>query len=190
MWLGPEFWAAILGAIVGAAAGALPAWLLARKAARDATLLEEKRQQREDRLAGTRLFLAISHVANDVFSARGQVEKMLLERPAPDSHNGQIHKRISVLSGAQMEPVNPFADLDLAMIANSEGVDLVNAIEFLGRCYQSQCSLFGEYRLQKQRLFEVYEKAKERSAGSAEGLSNYTDRCAVFCHASKPRSDH
>lgn len=174
MWLGPEFWSAIIGAIVGAAAGAVPSWLLSRKAARDAASLEDVRNRKEDRLAGTRLFLAITYVANDIFSARKQVEKMLLERPSPESHNGHIHKRLSVLSGARVVPVNPFDNLDLAVIATSDDVELVNSIEFLGRCYETQCSIFADYRLQKQRLFEIYEKAKERSASTSEGLANYT----------------
>jgi len=171
--MGGEFWAAIVGAVVGAVASAVPAWLLARKASAETLRRDSEERRRADRVSGLQFFLVLSQVGNDVLSARNQVEQMLSERPIGSDERAPVQRRISILARSPLSPHNPFSDCDLAIFAHSEGIELINRVELLGRSYQTQISLFAEYRTQKQRLFEVYEQAKERKQ-SSKGTTIYT----------------
>ncbi len=167
IYFGSEFWAAIVGAIVGSASGAIPAYLLARKASKEEAERIEAERAHERRLAGIRFYSVLTSVANDTLSTRQQIEWMINSRD-----ESKLHKRVSALAGARSEIQNPFAQLDLSVFANKSGIDLINRVDLLGRAYETQIALLHEFRAKKERLFEIYESAKERHEG-ADGKTTY-----------------
>lgn len=172
MIISSEFWAAITGALVGAVASAVPSWLLARSAKEITLTRDLKDRKRVDHLAGTRLFLTLSKVGNDILSTRLQVENMLVSRPIMRDEESPHQRRLSVLSGKSQEPKNPFDDCDLAILANKEGIDLLNALEHLGRCYQTQIAIFADYCKAKESAFELYEQAESHEV-IENGITKY-----------------
>lgn len=164
MIISSEFWAAIAGALVGAVASAVPSWLLARSAAKITLKRDLEDRKRVDHLAGTRLFLILSKVGNDILSTRLQIENMLATRPIRDDEEAPFQRRLSVLSGSPQVPYNPFDDCDLAILANKDGIEFLNVIEHLGRCYHSQTGIFADYRKAKESIFELYEQVERQEA--------------------------
>jgi len=166
-----EFWAAIVGALVGAFVGAFPSWLLAKRASAETLKRDQESRDREDRVKGLQFYLTLSKIGNDIFSTRGQIAEMLDHEIRSDEAY-PIQAKLSVLSGAETDVKNPFDHLDLCVFANTEGIEMINRIDLLGRCYTTQISLFSDFKVLKQRLFEIYEQAKSRET-NADGLTTY-----------------
>lgn len=162
-----EFWAAIVGAVVGAACSAIPAYALARKASREEEQRVKDEREYQLRLNGIRFYAVLTSVANDILSLRQQIESMIDTRD-----DIQLHRRLSSIAGARTDLSNPFAALDLALFADKSGIDLINRVDLLGRSYETQISLLQEFRDKKERLFEIYETAIERVSGP-DGKTTY-----------------
>ncbi len=165
--LGSEFWAAIVGAIVGSAGSAIPAYLLARNASREETERNRDERRHQKRLVGIRFYAVLTSVVNDILSTRQQIDLMIDTRD-----ESKLHKRLSALAGTRTDLKNPFAYLELSAFADETGIDLINRIDLLGRPYETQIALLQEFKIKKERLSEIYEGAKERHEGP-DGKTTY-----------------
>lgn len=121
------------------------------------------------------LYLALTRVGNDVLSARQQIEEMVA-RPIRKGDRFPNQRRLSAFSGGPNIATNPFSDLDLSPLATRDGIELINQLDLLGRCYSTQIAILNDFRLQKERLFELYEQADEAAVGDAETLTFKLDR--------------
>jgi hypothetical protein len=166
---------AILGGVIGALAGGIPAYYLSKSATQEALRRDQLSRDANDRLSGLQLYLALSRTGNDVFSARQQIDEMLA-RPVSEGDKFPTQRQLSVFSGGNSSTINPFAELDLSPFAAANGIELINQLDLLGRCYVTQIVIISDYRTHKERLFELYELSAEADAKDAETLVFKLDR--------------
>ena len=139
---------AVVGGIIGALAGGIPAYFLSKSASKEMSVRDENAREAVDRLAMLRLYLTLSHVGNDVLSARKQIDNMVM-RPVGEDEQFPTQRRLSAFAGMQNVATNPFSDLDLSPLASAGGIELINQLDLLGRCYFTQISILIDFRIHK-----------------------------------------
>lgn len=179
---------AIVGGIIGALAGGIPAYFLSKSASKEMSVRDESARKSVEHLAMLRLYLTLFHVGNDVFSARKQIDAMVL-RPVGEDERFPTQRRLSAFAGMQNVATNPFSNLDLSPLASVDGIELINQLDLLGRCYLSQISILNDFRNQKERLFELYEQSEEAAINSSETFTFKLDR-QQFATKLKVREAH
>jgi hypothetical protein len=161
---------AVVGGILGALAGGIPAYFLSKSASREISARDKVARESIERLAMLRLYLALSQVGNDVLSARQQIDEMAM-RPVSEDDKFPSQRRLSAFSGMQSVVANPFLDLDLSPLASQNGIELINQLDLLGRCYIAQVAILNDFRIHKERLFELYEQSEDAQIGGPETIT-------------------
>jgi hypothetical protein len=152
-----EWWdliPAIVGGIIGALAGGIPAWLLARRGSKE-NLARDKEQRTEKELASAfRVFTKLSMIINDLTSTLLQIEEMLL-RPVDPDDESPTQRRVSAFAGAESEPTLMFTADDLYVLIAAGEVDYLTDLDLLGRRYAANLRTMHTYAQLKSKLHDL-----------------------------------
>lgn len=154
-----EFWSAIVGAVAGASASAVPAYLLAKR-----TSNELKRRDDESRIAlqksvAYKCFSKLMHVTNSLLSLEKQLSAMVL--------NGRdtsepISRRISAFSGLSESDFVYFDSDEIALFVSAGKIEYANELQLLARFNAAILTSLNEYKFAKGKLREFLHQTEIR----------------------------
>lgn len=124
---------AIVGGVIGALAGGIPAWLLAKRQS-DETLKRDKQERLDqEKTAASRVFVKLSILANSILSLKKQIDDMD-ERAERDGRSDmRLFERVSPIVGLDIEKPVEFTAEDLSMFVAAKRVDYVDDLLLLAR---------------------------------------------------------
>jgi gas vesicle protein len=138
---------AMVGAVVGALAAGVPAYLIANKQSKETLKRDTAERLRRDKLAANRVFSKLSQITNEILDLRVQIEAMLKrEIKSGDSFPNQ--RRISVIVGHGEDTINFDAD-ELSIFVSKADGDLINDLELLRRRRNALMVQLAEFRQRK-----------------------------------------
>lgn len=138
---------AVVGALVGALAAGVPAYLIANKQSKETLKRDAEERLRRDKLAANQVFSKLSQITNEILDLRLQIETMLKREIAPgDSFPNQ--RRISVIVGHGEDLINFDSD-ELSIFVSKADGDLLNDLELLRRRRNALMVQLAEYRQRK-----------------------------------------
>ncbi len=148
---GYEWWdliPAILGGIIGALAGGLPAYALAKRATKEALARDSKVRDELDRAKAFRIFGTLQAIVNSFFTTRMMIDEML-ERPIDPNERAPIQKRVNAMVGFTGEMSFLFHPDDLALLVAANHPDYLTDLELVSRRHaaiMSGLQSFGEFK--------------------------------------------
>jgi hypothetical protein len=138
---------AIVGALIGALAAGVPAYLIAERQSAETLKRDNDERERRDKLSANKVFVKLMQICNEFLDTRKQIERMLT-LPVSADDRFPIQRRVSVLVGLNSEPMTFEAD-ELAIFVSKTDVDLINDLELLRRRRNALVIQFGEYKDRK-----------------------------------------
>jgi hypothetical protein len=160
---GQEWWdlvPAIVGGVIGALAGGLPAWFLANKASKEAFARDKETRLQQELAAGFKIFSKLSVMVNDLASTLMQIEEML-ERPFDPNDESPTQRRISAFAGANPEPELQFTADDLYVLVAAKETDYLTELDLFGRRYAANVRSLHTYGLLKAKLHDTIASSED-----------------------------
>ena len=148
-WFGTEFWSAIVGAIVGASASAIPSFLLARRASKEVLERDAAKRDEDDRLAVYRIFALLDHLGNQLLGIRSHVEDMYTSLPFEDGEEYPVQRRLMPMVGLSEADLISFDDSDFYIFAKKGSANLISDIRLLVRRFNADIHSILAYGRQK-----------------------------------------
>lgn len=165
---------AIVGGIIGALAGGIPAWLLARRESNE-NLRRDKEQRVEQELAAAfRIFTKLSIMVNDLASTLIQIEEMLL-RPVDPNDEAPTQRRISAFAGAASEPELPFAPEELQILLAADEADYLMQLDLFARRYAGNLRALHTYGELKSKLHDLMAESEQVKFGPGNTILTKID---------------
>ena len=144
---GGDWWElvpAVLGGIIGALAGGLPALWLAKRASREADTLSRVSRDQEDLAKAFRLFAVLSSIVNSFFSTRMQIDEMLAQ-PAKPADRTPYQRRIQGLVGFSGEQTLDFNADDLALLVAAKASNYLMQLTLISRRHSALMATLSSY---------------------------------------------
>lgn len=139
---------AVVGGIIGALAGGLPALWLAKRASKENAARERSLRDEEELAKAFRLFAVFSSIMNSFFSTRMQIDDMLAQ-PAKVGDTTSYQRRIKGLVGFSGEQSLEFNANDLALLVAAKASDYLVKLTLISRRHSAvmaALSSYAEYR--------------------------------------------
>lgn len=115
---------AIVGGIIGALAGGLPAWLLAKRASNETLARDRLAREDSDFASVFRIHTKLGAMVNDLAATTLQVREML-ERPFDPRDESPTQRRVSAFAGKQARRDLTFAPEELAVLVSAEKLTIL-----------------------------------------------------------------
>lgn len=163
---------AVVGGVIGALAGGIPAWLLARRSSKE-SLSRDREIRKEAQLAAAfRIFTKLSMMVNDLASTLMQIEEML-KRPVDPYDESPTQRRVSAFAGASSEAERFSAD-ELAILVAANETDYLTELDLFGRRYQAFLRTLGTYGQLKSKLHDLLSQSEDLQFGPGDTLRSRT----------------
>lgn len=143
---------AIIGGVIGALAGGIPAWLLARKASKET--LERDREQRVAREKALAFSVSVKLVVivNSVLSLRGHVKGCLSLLDTPE-HKHMVPWQVLIpMVGHTDEGDTRFTAEEMAIFMAADEMEYLRDIMLLAQRHAAAIASFREYRVARDGL--------------------------------------
>lgn len=128
---------AAVGALIGAAAAAIPAFLLAKKASSEVLTRDQEIRDRDDETTGYRVYTLLEHLANQVISFRSHVEEMISAVPIGEDEEFPLQRRILPMVGTSAADVVSTDRTDLQVFIKHKEAKFVSELFGFIRRYNS-----------------------------------------------------
>ncbi|MGP1352551.1 MAG: hypothetical protein ACTS1Z_04450 [Parasphingopyxis sp.] len=138
---------AAIGAIVGAFAGGVPAYLIAKRQSNETLKRDAEERLRHDKINANRVFSKLLQMSNELLDLRRMIEDML-ERPVDPEDRFPNQRRVSVIVGTEITPVE-FDAAELQIFVSERHVELINEIDLLRRRRNALFVQLNEFRERK-----------------------------------------
>lgn len=142
---------AIVGGVIGALAGGIPAWLLARRASKETAEREQISREEQQIALLFRLHAKLGIILNDLSSTLLQIREML-DRPLPSGHPAPNQGKISAFAGKHSDPDVTFKPDELSVLLAYDEADFLTDLDLLGRRYAAILSSLETYSQLKSEL--------------------------------------
>ena len=164
---------AIVGGIIGALAGGIPAWLLARRASREA--LERDRLNREEveLVQVFRVHTKLGIMVNDLTSTLLQIREMLARSYDPRDES-PTQRRISAFAGKNFKTEAAFAPDELAIFMSAARPEYLTELDLFSRRYFADMEILDTYGRLKAELHDLVSDSDELRFGEGDRVSTST----------------
>ncbi|MBL8656932.1 MAG: hypothetical protein JNJ92_06170 [Altererythrobacter sp.] len=161
---------AIVGGIIGAFAGGIPAWLLARRASKE-TLLRDRLSREEAELAKvysahTKLGVMVNDLVTTVLLVRD-----MMTRPVDPRDESPTQRRVSAVAGKQLRPELLFSPDDLAIFIAANQPDYLSELDLFSRRYAADMNVLETYGVLKAELHNLISDCPEIRFGRGDAVS-------------------
>lgn len=165
---------AVVGGVIGALAGGIPAWLLARRESKE-TLRRDKEQRTEQDLAAAfRIYTKLSMMVNDLASTLIQIEDVLT-RPVEPNDEAPTQRRISAFAGASSEPELSFTAEDLYVLVGAGEADYLTELDLFARRYSVNVRTMHTYAQLKTKLHDLIAESEDIKFGPNDTIYTKTN---------------
>jgi hypothetical protein len=172
-----EWWdlvPAIIGGVIGALAGGIPAWLLARRQSNE-TLRRDREQRTETELAAAfRIFTKLSLMVNDLASTLIQIEASLA-RPADPHDESPTQRRVPAMAGAPSDTDLAFTAEDLYVLIAAREEDYLADLDLFGRRYSANVRALYTYGGLKSKLHDLIAESEQIEFGPGDQIFTRID---------------
>lgn len=160
-----EYWdlvPAIVGGVIGALAGGIPAWLLAKRQS-DETLRRDREQRIESQKAlAFAVVVKLLHIINSTVSLNNHVKSCLAVRNAPDhAHMEPWQVLVPMIGHTDDEGSIRFTAEEMAVFAAANEYDLMQDMMLLAVRQSSSLSTFKEYCVMRNEFRAIGPKPAE-----------------------------
>jgi hypothetical protein len=139
---------AIVGAIVGAAAAAIPVWFLARSASKETLARDLAERADAKRLSAYQAFVKLQLITNRCGSLRSQIEAMIRTADSEGHTAIPLWQKLRPLVGFAVEPLG-FEAEDMLLFVSARQFDFVGRLLLLAERYNAlieSLKLYGDRR--------------------------------------------
>lgn len=147
-----EFVAAIAGAVVGALGGAVPAYLLARRASKEARKQGEAAQRERERAIAFSLYVKIAEVNNGLYTICSMINDLLYQAHLEGRQKDKLWQRLPPLAGWRDESNFRFSSDEIALLIAAKEIDLANELMILDKRYEATTNNAFEYSRRREEL--------------------------------------
>lgn len=135
-------WASVIGALVGSATAAIPAYLLARKTSVETLERDRISRSEAQRLATLRAFIKIQRIVNGIETLHRGIEGMI-EQANAKGHRGWLWQKVMPMTGFTSDLVRFEADEVLVFV--SRDAEYLNDLLLAAERYNALQSSFVTY---------------------------------------------
>jgi hypothetical protein len=161
---------ALGGAIIGALAGGIPAWLIARRQSAETLRRDQEQRTEEQKAAAFRSSVKIVEIVNSTISLWAHVYGCIKLLDRPDLKEMEPWQALMPQVGFSDESSIRFDADEMAVFAAANEADFVNDALLLARRHSSSHATFQEYMRQRAAFMAVApkpEKFEEGGLGTA-----------------------
>ena len=137
------------GAIIGALAGGIPAWLIARHQSEETLRRDQDQRVQQQKAAAFRASVKIVEIVNSTISLWAHVHGCLKLLERPDHENMEFWQALMPQVGFSDEGSIRFDAEEMAVFAEAGEADFVNDSLLLARRHSSSHETFREYNRQR-----------------------------------------
>lgn len=160
----PEYWdlvPAVVGGVIGALAGGIPAWLLAKRQS-DETLRRDKEQRVENHKAlAFSTCVKLLHIINSTVSLDNHVKSSLALREKPEHAHMEPWQVLVPMIGHTDEGSIRFTAEEMAVFAAAGEYDFMQDMMLLAVRHSSSLATFEEYCRMRNDFREIGPKPKD-----------------------------
>jgi hypothetical protein len=162
---------AVVGGVLGALAGGIPAYLIAVRQSNETVARERQQRVRTEQAQAFRLFATISLIFNSFFTTRLMIEEML-RRPASEGDPAPNQRRVQALVGIGSEKTADFGLDDLSLLVAAKQTDYLTSLELASRRHQAIIAALGDYRTYKDSFTKLLLEATDHEIASDGSVSS------------------
>lgn len=160
----PEYWdlvPAVVGGVIGALAGGIPAWLLAKRQS-DETLRRDREQRVENQKAlAFSTCVKLLHVINSTVSLDNHVKSCLALREKPEHGHMEPWQVLVPMIGHTDEGSTRFTAEEMAIFAAAGEYDFMQEMMLLAVRHSSSLASFQEYCRMRNNFREIGPKPED-----------------------------
>ncbi len=164
----PDWWdlvPAALGAILGAAAGAIPAFMLAIRSSKETLERDRISRMEAQKALALKAFVKLLQITNGQISIRDHIRDMVHAADIPDNEEMTLWQRVMPIGGVSIEPVRFEAD-EIALLIASKDIELANDMMLLAaRAHANDISLV-DYGNRRRSLGDEFGAVMEGEIGT------------------------
>lgn len=164
---------AIIGGVIGSFAGGIPAWLLARRASREASKNERERQAELDQTAWFRIFVKLSTIANGLLSTLIQIDEMLTTSLVDEHDEAPTQRRVLAFAGLNSRDAVTFHADELQVLMKADEADYLSDLELLAQRHLAILLALEEYGRRKAKLHDFLTSVEGTSFGPKDTMSTH-----------------
>src|SRR3990170_1535127 len=142
---------AIVGGVIGALAGGIPAWLLATRGSKETLARDRLAREDADFAAVFRIHTKLGAMVNDLVTTVLQIREML-ERPFDPRDESPTQRRVSAFAGKQARRDLTFAPEELSVLVSAEKADFLTELDLFSRRYLANMVALEKYGEMKEAL--------------------------------------
>lgn len=161
----PDWWdlvPAILGAVIGALAGGVPAYALAVRSSKEAANKENELLAERARAQATAIFLQFQSILNDSMGTLLMIEEMLADLKIHcDLEPYRIQRRVRPLANIDFLDYSKFSSNDLSVLLRSDKVSLLQDLILLSNIYNATLNSLRTYGRLKNDLYGLLAEGPE-----------------------------
>lgn len=175
---------AVVGGVIGALAGGIPAWLLARRSSNESLRRDQESRTEAQLAAAFRIYTKLSMMVNDLASTLIQIEEML-KRPVDPRDESPTQRKVSAFAGSSVDS-EPFTAEELAVLVAANETDYLTDLELFGRRYSAFLRTLNTYGELKSKLHGSISESEDITFGPKDTLQTKTTakKCRKTSNAS------
>jgi hypothetical protein len=155
-----------IGAVLGAACGAVPSYFLANRSSKALLARDEQARVQGEKVATIRAMTRLLTVVNGCEGLTRSVEEMI-EEGNKRGGNSELWTVVRPISGMPGSPVHFEAD-EISIFLASKDYDFFNGLLLCATRYNSLTAGFADYAIQRQNLTDLLSAKMEGIVGSTD----------------------
>lgn len=151
---GPDLWdggVALVSAIVGAIAGAVPAFMLAKRSSKEILRRDQQARREQHRMLALRTHVKLGIILNSIAVVKRQIDAAFADPPAIGAEPWQT---VEPVVGAGREYEIDFDIDEMAVMLSIKRGDLADQLSLLARRHTVHGETLKEYAVRRERLRE------------------------------------
>lgn len=146
--------ASVIGGVLGALAGGIPAWLLARRESSITLQRDNDERQRQEKSLAFAVHVKLATIMDSTLHDWSHVERSLAELERPETAHMEPWQILQPLTGDTDEGIVRFTPEELAIFLAAGAKDLMHDMMLLAQRHSASVSAMRAYRTERERLIE------------------------------------
>lgn len=183
---------AIVGGVIGALAGGVPAYLLAVKATQESAAKDEATQLTIDLAILQSAFVKLLEIVNGSYTLCEQINGMLYEAHAGGRGGWRLWQKVQPLLAADAGAPVQFSSQEIALfMRHEESVDFANALTMIDKRYETLRASIKAYSDRRERLMDMLPVLDlNNGIGRSELNQEQAAKVIPLAHALDSVADH
>ena len=155
----------VIGAVIGAAAGAMPAYWLARRSSNEIKDRDAVLRQEDARTAATTAMIRLQRITNSLYTLHHQIERTLAVAEAKGLKGAPLWMMLKPIGGIIPEAVR-FETRELAVLFKADRSDLANEMMLMSERHFTTETAMTEYAAKRTALGDLMQPDMNGTIGT------------------------